>query len=68
MKNEILNLVESWAIAFSPDGKVLASTGQSGNINIWDFQSGKKLQVLETSSKFTMPVAFVSFFFFYLII
>ncbi len=52
--------METWSIAFSPDGKYLASTGQAGNINIWGTETGKKEQVLAANGKFTMSVAFVS--------
>jgi WD repeat-containing protein 61 len=58
--------VETWGISFSPDGKFLASTGQTGNINIWSVETGQKQQVFSPNGKFTMSVAYVSFFFHFL--
>jgi WD40 repeat protein len=55
-----LDAVESWAVSFSPDSKYVASTGQSGNITIWDLATSSKVMSLQTNSKFTMPVVFVS--------
>lgn len=53
--------LESWAIALNlTNKKVLATTGKSGNVNIWDIEEGTKLQSLETEkSIFTMSVDFV---------
>jgi WD40 repeat protein len=51
--------VETWAIAFSPDGRLIASSSKSGNINLWSVETGEKAQTLEPTGKFTMCVAFV---------
>lgn len=39
--------------------KFLASTSKSGNVNIWNAESGTREQVLEPGQKFCMSVAFV---------
>ncbi len=38
----------SWVlrVSFSPNGRLLASSGNDGNIILWDMQSGEKLRVL----------------------
>lgn len=53
--------VETWAIASNPSNPhLVATTGQSGNVNIWDIKSGAKTLTLETpNAKFTMSVAWV---------
>ena len=53
--------VETWAIAVNPSNpNLVATTGQSGHVNIWDIKSGAKTQTLETpNAKFTMSVAWV---------
>lgn len=56
-----INAVETWAIAFSPDGRLIASSSKSGNINLWSVETGEKAQTLEPSGKFTMCVAFVRY-------
>jgi WD repeat-containing protein 61 len=50
-------IVETWGVTFSPDGRFVASTGQSGNVNLWNIETGKKEQVFQTNGKFTVSVA-----------
>jgi WD40 repeat protein len=58
----ITRTVDCWGLAFSSDGKYIATTGQSGNINLWNCESGVKEMSLNTDGKFTMSVAFVRLF------
>lgn len=53
--------VECWAVAAHPLSKSVphvATTGQSGHINVWNYSDGSKVQTLESagSSKFSMCV------------
>lgn len=36
-----------WAVAFSPDGKIVASASKDQTIKIWDMESGKELKTLK---------------------
>lgn len=53
--------LESWTIVLNQsDKKKLATTGKSGNVNIWDTEEGIKVQTLETGiPTFTMSVDYV---------
>jgi WD40 repeat protein len=51
--------VEVWTIACDPHGARVATGSNTGNINIFDFDSGERTQVLETKGKFVMSVAYV---------
>ena len=46
------------ALAFSPDGKTLASGSNDRTIRLWDISSGKQLQILEGHSDNVSNVAF----------
>ena len=45
-------------MAFSPDGKVLASSGWDGTFYLWDVQTGKKLKALPDTGALALAVAF----------
>ncbi|KAF2183679.1 hypothetical protein K469DRAFT_634847 [Zopfia rhizophila CBS 207.26] len=46
------------AVAFSPDGKVLASASNDGTVKLWDASTGAVLQTLEGHSGSVRAVAF----------
>ena len=49
---------EVWSIAYSPDGKTLASGLSGGQIKIWDARSGELLRTLEEHTSHVSSVAF----------
>jgi len=51
---------EVWSVAFSPDARFVASGSQSGNVNVWETETGTKQMVLEDKGKFVLSVAYVS--------
>jgi len=52
--------IESFSITFGPTGTLIATCGQGGNVNIFEVDTGKKLQVLQTESKFVHAIAWSS--------
>jgi WD repeat-containing protein 61 len=49
---------EAWKIAFSPDGKYIASSSHSGNINIWNAVTGTKKTTIITKGTFGMSITY----------
>jgi len=47
-----------WAVAISPDGKIIASGGSDQPINLWDADTGKLLRTLTEHSGSIYTVAF----------
>ena len=52
------HLADLWALAFSPDSKVLASAGRDGVILLWDGASHKLLRRLEADRGLIVALAF----------
>jgi len=45
-------------LAFSPDGKLLASAGASNDVKLWDVATGKELQPFEGHTSWVRSAAF----------
>lgn len=58
----VVVVVEVWSVAYSLDGKLVASGSQKGHINIYHVQdlNTPVKTTLETGDKFLLTVAFVS--------
>ena len=60
---KILNLLTGhtgWVtnVAFSPDGKTLASTSEDHTVRLWNPQTGAELQTMQGHKKYSTSVAF----------
>ena len=47
-----------WSLAFTPDGKALASGGYDNRIHLWDPETGKDLRIFEGHKSFVNSIAF----------
>ena len=47
-----------WSVAFSPDGKLLASASRDKTVRLWDPATGAALQTLEGHRDSVLSVAF----------
>ena len=52
--------MESWTVAFSPDGKHIISGAQNGKVHFFDTETGQKEQQMDTRGKFVLSIAYVS--------
>jgi RNA polymerase sigma factor (sigma-70 family) len=49
---------ELWAVAYSPDGKILATAGKQGTILLWDAATGKKQHQLTVHTEEVWKIMF----------
>ena len=54
--------MECWTVAFSPDGQKVISGSNSGKIHVYNVETGKQEEQLDTRGKYTLSIAYVSFY------
>ena len=50
--------VDVWSLAFSPDGKIIASGSQDKTVQLWDIEKQRKLATLEAHEGWITALAF----------
>ena len=53
-----IRLLKQGGVAFSPNGKVLATIGAAGNIYLWDCITGKMISMLDKHGSFVYSLSF----------
>ncbi|KAL4265502.1 hypothetical protein AB1N83_004985 [Pleurotus pulmonarius] len=53
-----IDIGNQWAVSFQADGSKFATGDQSGNVKIWDIETGKALQTLRAQSDAVWSLAF----------
>lgn len=54
--------VDLWTVAFSPDDKYVISGSHAGEIALYNVESAKAEQTLESRGKFALSIAYVRLF------
>lgn len=52
--------VDVWTLAYTPDGRHLATGSHGGKINLFNTDTGTRTSTFDTRGKFTLSVACVS--------
>lgn len=53
--------VELWTLAFSPDDKYIISGSHAGKITVYNVETARAEQTLDTRGKFILSIAYVTF-------